>query len=85
MSMFFNCECVTITKMFVEIVKGRVCSVCGAPIGKMIDETGELLGFTCYGKTPHVVEPSRKELNEHENSRAEGEHHKAHLKFRNEM
>jgi hypothetical protein len=51
--------------MFVEIVNGRVCPVCGAPVGRMVDESGELLGYTCYGKTPHVVEPTVTEVKEH--------------------
>ncbi len=39
--------------MHVEILNGVVCRVCGAPMGKILDENGELLGYTCYGKTPH--------------------------------
>ena len=71
--------------MFVEIVKGRICPVCGAPVGKIIDENGELLGFTCYGKTPHLVESTKKEREEHDASRTIGEHQPAQLKYRNEM
>lgn len=51
--------------MHVEIIKGKVCSVCGAPIGKMIDKNRELIGFACYGKTPHLREPSIKEISIH--------------------
>ena len=83
--MFLNSAILVLSSMYVMIVKGRICPVCGAPVGKMIDENGEMLGFTCYGKTPHLSEPTKQELEEHEASITRGEHMSAHLKFRNEM
>jgi hypothetical protein len=44
---------VRLIEMHVEILNGVVCRVCGAPMGKILDENEELLGYTCYGKTPH--------------------------------
>ena len=70
--------------LFVEIVKGRVCPVCGAPVGKMVDESGVLLGYTCYGKTPHVVEPTEGEVKEHSASGEMRTHRQARLRYRKE-
>jgi len=51
--------------MHVEIVKGNVCNVCGAPVGKMIDRDGELLGYACYGKNSHIRDATNEERKEH--------------------
>ncbi len=51
--------------MRVEIVNGIVCSECGSPMGKMIDESGELLEYTCYGKIPHLRDATKEEIAAH--------------------
>ena len=51
--------------MHVEIVKGIVWSECGTPMGKMIDESGELLEYICYGKTPHLRDETKEEIAAH--------------------
>ena len=34
-------------------------------MGKMIDENGELLEYTWYGKTPHLRDATKEEINAH--------------------
>lgn len=51
--------------MHIEIIKDKVCSECGAPMGKMINADGDLLGNTCYGKTPHIRDATNEEMSQH--------------------
>ena len=51
--------------MHVKIVKGKVCEVCGSPIGKRIDEKGKLLGYSCYGKKIHSRDATEEERSKH--------------------
>jgi hypothetical protein len=55
--------------MYVEIVNGIVCSECGSPMGKMIDQKGKLLEYTCYGKIPHLRDATKEERAAHKADR----------------
>ena len=46
---------------------GISCEECNAPMGKMIDKNGDLLGYACYGrKQTHTREATEKEIVDHD-------------------